>query len=275
MIIRYAVPEMWLETDVIVIFILGNFYPFTPPISPKNGNFKKMKNNNNKKKKQKKNKQTKQSKTWRYHYFTQVYKKSWSYAMLFLRYMVRDGCNCYFSFWDIFTFYPPNIPKNENFKKMKKREKKHLEVSSFTQVHQKSWSYAILFLGYGVWQIWSIFCPFSPLTSPKMKILKKESNKRIPWRYDFTHVYLKLRLDDVQFLRYGARRTDTRKKWHIEVGAPTKKSIFPTECNSLWDEKKKNFKPNSLIQTLIYRWNIHCSKIYQREDWKNKISTLY
>ena len=56
MIIRYAVPEMWLETDVIVIFILGNFYPFTPPISPKNGNFKKMKNNNNNKKKQKKNK---------------------------------------------------------------------------------------------------------------------------------------------------------------------------------------------------------------------------
>ena len=45
MIIRYAVPEMWRETDVIAIFILGNFYPFTlpPPITPKNGNFKKVK----------------------------------------------------------------------------------------------------------------------------------------------------------------------------------------------------------------------------------------
>ena len=62
MIIRYTVPEMWLETDVIVIFILGNFYPFTPPISPKNGNFKKMKKNNNKKKQQNKKKQNKQNK---------------------------------------------------------------------------------------------------------------------------------------------------------------------------------------------------------------------
>ena len=61
MIIRYAVPEMWLETDDIVIFILGNFYPFTPPISPKNGNFKKMKKNNNIKKKTKK-KQTNKTK---------------------------------------------------------------------------------------------------------------------------------------------------------------------------------------------------------------------
>ena len=99
MIIRYAVPEMWRETDVIVIFILGNFYPFTPPppITPKNGNFKKVK----------KNKQAKQRKAWRYHYFTQVYKKSWSYATLFLRYMVRDGCNCYFSFWAIFALLSP------------------------------------------------------------------------------------------------------------------------------------------------------------------------
>ena len=50
MIIRYAVPEMWRETDVIVIFILGNFYPFTPPppITPKNGNFKKVKKKTNK-----------------------------------------------------------------------------------------------------------------------------------------------------------------------------------------------------------------------------------
>ena len=29
-----------------------------------------------------------------------------------------------------------------------------------------------------------------------------------------------------------------------------KESIFPIECNSLWDEKKENCKPNSLIKTL-------------------------
>ena len=49
-----------------------------------------------------------------------------------------------------------------------------------------------------------------------------------------------------------------------------------TGCNSLWDEKrKKNCKPNSLIQTLIYRSNICYSKIYQRKDWKNNSSTLH
>ena len=49
-----------------------------------------------------------------------------------------------------------------------------------------------------------------------------------------------------------------------------KKSIFWTECNSLWDEKKReNCKPNSLIQTLVNRSNIYYSKIYQRENWKS------
>ena len=34
--------------------------------------------------------------------------------------MARDTCNCYFSFWAILSFYPPNNPKNQNFKKLKK-----------------------------------------------------------------------------------------------------------------------------------------------------------
>ena len=51
--------------------------------------------------------------------------------------------------------------------------------------------------------------------------------------YHFTHVYQKLWLDDVQFLRYGARQTDRwmdrQKKWHIEVAAPPKKTKLLTE----------------------------------------------
>ena len=155
---------------------------------------------------------------------------SWSYAILFLRYMVCDGCHCYFSMsaifcsftpltalkkkiwkkrkkkkqqqqpediiilhkctknhdhmlccsWDIWCvmdvivifhfglflpFYPPNIPKNENFKKMKKRKKNTWRYHQFTQVHHKSWSYAILFLGYGVRQIFH-FGPFFALLAP-------------------------------------------------------------------------------------------------------------
>ena len=56
---------------------------------------------------------------------------------------------------------------------------------------------------------------------------------------------------------------------------PLKKSIFQTEWNSLWDEKKENRKPNSLIQTLAYRSNIYYFKIYQRGNWKNNSSTLH
>ena len=47
------------------------------------------------------------------------------------------------------SFYSPNILKNENIK----NEKKPLRYHHFTQVYQKSWSYAILFLRYGVWQM--------------------------------------------------------------------------------------------------------------------------
>ena len=68
MIIRYTVPEMWRVTDVTVIFILGYTFPFYPSNSPKNENFKTWK------------------KDLRYHHFTQVYQKSWSYVILFLRY---------------------------------------------------------------------------------------------------------------------------------------------------------------------------------------------
>ena len=40
--------------------------------------------------------------------------------------MVRDRCNCYFSFWTMFySFTPLAAPKNQNFNKMKN----HLEVS--------------------------------------------------------------------------------------------------------------------------------------------------
>ena len=36
--------------------------------------------------------------------------------------MVHDWCDCYFSFWAIFyPFILPNSPKNQNFKKMKKK----------------------------------------------------------------------------------------------------------------------------------------------------------
>ena len=37
--------------------------------------------------------------------------------------MARDTCDFYFSLWAIFRFFTPNSPKNQNFKKMKKKDK--------------------------------------------------------------------------------------------------------------------------------------------------------
>ena len=79
-----------------------------------------------------------------------------------------------------------------------------------------------------------LFFALLPPNSPKNKNNKKKKMKKTTRRYHhFTHVYQKLWLDDVQFLRYGARQMDRRmdrqKKWHIEVAAPPKKTKLLTE----------------------------------------------
>ena len=83
--------------------------------------------------------------------------------------MARDGCN-YFSFWAFFCLLPN--PKNVNFKKWKKAWRYH-----FTQVYQKSWSYAILFLRYGTWHVitfhFGLFFVLLPPNSPKNQNFQK------------------------------------------------------------------------------------------------------
>ena len=71
---------------------------------------------------------------------------------------------------------------------------------------------------------WAFVCLFTPLIAQKIKISENEKNT---WRYhQFTYVYQKLWLDDIWFLRYGARQMDRQmdgqKKWHIEEGVPPK-----------------------------------------------------
>ena len=137
--------------------------------------------------------------TWRYRHFPQVYQKSWSYAILFLKYMVYDGWNCYFLFSAIFCpFDSPNSPK-KSFRTMEKTTTTttpNWRYHHFPQVYQKSWSYAILFLRYMVcdgcncyFSFWAIFCLFTALTAQKIKILKlkkkikKTKTKKITCRY--------------------------------------------------------------------------------------------
>ena len=99
MIICNIALEICHMADVVLIFHFGLFLPFYPLPNPPPPSFQpenwKFQNN--------------EKNTRRYHHFTQVYQKSWSYAILFLRDMVRDGCNCYFSFWAIFCPFTPLI----------------------------------------------------------------------------------------------------------------------------------------------------------------------
>ena len=97
----------------------------------------------------KKEKRKKEKNTWRYHHFTILHQKSWSYMLYCSWDMARDECN-YFSFWAI--FYPFTLLKAQK-SKFHKNKINAWRYYHFTQVYQKSWSYAILFLRYGAWQM--------------------------------------------------------------------------------------------------------------------------
>ena len=130
--------------------------------------------------------------------------------------MVCDGCNCYFSFLAIFCSFTPL--KAQKIKISKKWKKKKMP-RDFIILHK---------------------CIPPPLTTQKIKISKNEKKKKTKkkknkknWRYHFTHVYQKLIrfthvfqklwLDDVQFLRSGARQMDGQTdgwKSHIQRWVP-------------------------------------------------------
>ena len=129
--VRYGAWCMYL-----LVFILGYFFfPFTPPNHSKTENFKKMGKN-----------------SWRYEissFYTSVPK------IRVICYTVPEiscetGVIVIFHFGLFLALLPPNSPKNQNFKKMKKIAWRY---HHFTQFYQKLWSYAILFLRYGTWQM--------------------------------------------------------------------------------------------------------------------------
>ena len=114
-----------------------------------------------------------------------------------------------FHFGLFFALLQPKSPKNQNFN-FKKMKKNHWIYHHFTQVYQKSWSYANCSWDMACdtcnchFSFRAIFCPFILLTAQKIKISKKW--KKV-WRYHhFTHVHQKLWLDNVPFLRYGVRQ---------------------------------------------------------------------
>ena len=132
-------------TEVFVIF--GHFLPFYPPNDPENQNFEKNDKN-----------------AWRYYPFTHAYHK-WRYDAWLLKYKLGDKIFCHIE--PFFALSPPWQPEN--------KKKNTWRYYHFTHVHHKWQSYDKWFLRYGASQteLFFIFCPFTPLTTEKIKTFEK------------------------------------------------------------------------------------------------------
>ena len=90
----------------------------------------------------------------------------------------RDGIFCYFG--QFLAQLLPKNPKIQNFENEKNAWRYY-----FKQVCQKSWSYATMFLRYGLWQmqllfsILGYFLPFYPPKSPNNQNSKKMKKKTL------------------------------------------------------------------------------------------------
>ena len=143
----------WTEFFVI----LDHFLHLYPRNNPKNQNFVK-------------NEKT----SWRYYHFTHVYHKWQSYDVWFLRYEAWQ--TEFFVILDHFLpFYPPNNPKNQNFEKMKKPPGDiiTLHMCTINDNHMMYGSWDMEHDRHNFLSFSTVFCPFTPLTTKKINILKK------------------------------------------------------------------------------------------------------
>ena len=134
--------------------ILGHLLPFYPHKNPK---IKILKN---------------EKSCWRYHQ-NDVYQKSQSYDVRFLRYGVRKA-EFYVILGHFLPFQPTDIPENQNFK----IEKNTWRYYHFTHVYHKWQSYDVEFLRYQAWWteffvVLDHFLPFYRPNNPKNQSFKK------------------------------------------------------------------------------------------------------
>ena len=125
--------------------------------------------------------------------------------MIYVTWDIKRGRQNFLSFWATFYFFThPNNLKNPNFEKLKKA------TGGIIILHKRTKNYGQMMYGSldmvldgcNYFSFWTIFYPFTPLITRKIKIKKKMKNT---CRYhNCTYVYPKLWSDDVRFLRYGA-----------------------------------------------------------------------
>ena len=161
MMIICLIPEI-LSTIDIILCHFGPFFASSPPNNFENQNLEKNKRH-----------------AWRYHHFTLVYHKWWSYDIWFLRYWVQQ--TDFLTFWTIFCpFTNLTTQKIKILEKKKKTACGDIIILHMCTINDT-------YMMYGFWDMeckrqnvlsfWVIFCPFIPLTTQKIKILKKWKNK--------------------------------------------------------------------------------------------------
>ena len=163
-----------------------------------------------------------------------MYHKWQSYYVWFLR-NEAWRTEIFVILYHYLPFYPRNNPTNQNFKKMKKppgdiilhkctENRDHMLYCSWDTMRDGCNSYFLF---------WAIFCPFTLLTTQKIKISKKwKQHLEISSFYTCVPKIMITwyMLPEILCATDGWTdgHTDGRKKWHIEVGAPPKKINLPT-----------------------------------------------
>ena len=145
-------------------------------------------------------------------------------------YMERDRQN-FLSFWTIFYAFTSLTTQTI---KILKKWKTALEISSlYTSVPKitiimlhSSWDTTCEGCNFN-FSVWAIFFPFTPLTHPKIIILKKWKEHLEISSFDTCVPKIIIRwctVPEIWCVMDGQTegQTDKQKKWHIEVGAPPK-----------------------------------------------------
>ena len=134
-------------------------------------------------------------KPWGYYHLTHVYSKWQSNDLSFLRYEVRQteffvNLDPFLHFYLPHSIPPPPVTtwKSNFWKKWKTSgDIIILHMCNINENHVVCGSWYMECNGHNFLSFWTIFCPFTPLTTPK-KIFWKKGKKL--WRYyHFTHVY--------------------------------------------------------------------------------------
>ena len=136
MIICYTVPEIWHVKDVIIFHFRHFFCPFTPLTTQKIKISKKRKNGLE----------------------ISSFNTSVPWIMIICCNVPEIWCVTdviYFHFGQFFALFTPLPPSPLTAQKIKisKKRKNAWRFHHSTQIYQKSWSCAILYLRYGAWQM--------------------------------------------------------------------------------------------------------------------------